>query len=167
MNLGEIFTVNLDVNFNDSDLDFGTNIDNFNFENMGNFDLENIENFDFGNIENFNFGNMDIDTVKFNNLGVDTPFNPEQPFNFPPQPSYFDTNMVLPVEPLTNHSSSASTSNTSILNTVTLPKSNMDLHAYCWPMKCKKVDDVDATHILPEGLQCCQTKIMKAAAALE
>ena len=147
MNSKEIFAVNFDVNFNDSDLDFGTiNINNFNFENMGNFNL--------GNMENFDFGNMDIDTVKFNNLGADTPFNPEQPFIFPPQPSYFNAVMVLPVEPLTNHSSSASTSNTSILNIVTLPESDMDLHAYCQPMKHKKVDEVDATHILPEGLQC-------------
>ena len=105
MNLGEIFAVNFDVNFNDSDLDFGTNINNFNSENMGNFNL--------GNMENFNFGNMDIDTVKFDNLGADTSFNPEQPFIFPPQPSYFNADMVLPVEPSTNHSSSASTSNTS------------------------------------------------------
>jgi hypothetical protein len=131
---------------------------------MDNFNFENMDNFDLGNIENFNFGNMEIE---FNNLGVNTTFNPEQPFIFPLQPSHFDADsMVLPVDPLTNHSSPASTSNTSMLNTLTLPKSDMELHAY-QPMKHKKVDEVDAAHILPEGLQHCQTKSAKAAAALE
>jgi hypothetical protein len=139
INSGANFRVNFNVHFND--LDFNA-MDNFNFENMDNFDL--------GNMENFNFGNMEIE---FDNLGVDITFNPEKPFIFSSQPSHFNTNsMVLPVDPSTNHSSPASTSNTSMLNTLTPPKSNMELHAYR-PMKHKKVDEVDTAHILPEGLQ--------------
>ena len=58
--------------------------------------------------------------------------------------------MVLPSDPSsTNHSSPASTSNTSIFNAPTLPKSDM-VHAYR-SMKRKKIDEIDATHILPKG----------------
>jgi len=154
MNSGANFEV--DFNFNFNDFDFG-NMDNFNFENTDSFDLRNMENFDFGN--------MEIDTLKFDNLGVDTTFIPEQAFIFPPQPAHFDADMVLPIDPSTNHSSPASTSNTSMFNTPTLPKSDM-VHVY-QPMKRKKVDEVDAAHILPEGLQRRQTKSAKAAATLE
>jgi len=154
MNFGANFGVNSNFNFND-----------FNFGDMDNFKFKNTDNFDLGNMENLNFGNMVIYTLKFDNLGVNTTFNPEQPFIFPPQPTHFDANMVLPIDPSTNHSSPASTSNTSTFNAPTLPKSNM-IHVYR-PMKHKKVDEVDAAHILPEGLQCCQTKSAKAAAALE
>ena len=153
MNSGEIFIVNFNFNFND--FDFG-DIDNFNFEN--------IDNFELGNFENFDFKNMDIDILKFDNLGVDTTFNPKQPFIFPPQPTHFDGDMVLPIDPLINHSSPTSTSNTNMFNAPTLPKYDM-VHVY-QPMKHKKVDEVDAAHILPEGLQYCQTKSMKAAAEI-
>ena len=152
MNSGEIFRVNFNFNFND-----------FDFSDMDNFNFENIDNFELGNMENFNFGNMDIDTLKLDNLGVNTTFNPEQPFIFPPQPAHFEGNMILPIDPSTNHSSPASTSNTSMFNAPTLPKYNV-VHVYR-PMKRKKVDEVDAAHI--QGLQHCQTKSTKAAAALE
>ena len=152
MNSGANFGVNFNFNFND-----------INFSDMDNFNFENIDNFELGNMEKFDFGNMDIDTLKFDNLGVNTAFNPEQPFIFPPQPAHFDADMVLPIDPSTNHSSLASTSN--MFNAPTLPKSDM-VHVY-WPMKCKKVDEVDAAHILPEGLQHRQTKSVKAAATLE
>jgi len=154
MNSGANFGVNFNLNFND-----------FDFGNMDNFNFENIDNLDLGNTENFDFGNMDIDTLNFNNFGVDTTFTPEQPFIFPPQPTHFDTDMVLPIDPSTDHSSPASTSNTSMFNAPTLPKSDM-VHDYR-PMKRKKVDEVDAAHILPEGLQRRRTKSAKAAAALE
>ena len=71
MNSGANFGVNLNFNFND-----------FDFGDMDNFNFENTDNFDLGNMENIDFGNMDIDALKFDNLGVDTTFNPKQPFIF-------------------------------------------------------------------------------------
>jgi hypothetical protein len=146
---------NLGVNFNFyfNDLNFG---------NMGNFNSKNTDNL---NLRNFNFGNMEIDMLKFNNSG--TTFNNEQASIFSPQSSHLDANMILSLNPSTNHSSPYPTSNTSMSNAGPTPlKSDSDMvHAH-QPTKHKKVDEVNAAHILPKCLQCCQTKSVKAAAAL-
>ena len=65
-----------------------------------------------------------------------------------PHPFHSDADMVLPINPSTDHSSPASTC---LLNTPTLPKCGV-LHAH-WPTKRKRVDKVDAAYILPEGPQ--------------
>ena len=156
MDSGEIFGANFNFNFND-----------FDFSNMDDLNFENIDNFDLGNVENFDFGNMDIDTTKFNTLGINTTFaDHEQAFIFPLHLPHSDADMISLIDPSTAHSPSGSTSTTSMLNVPTLPKSNV-VHSHQRPTKRKKIDEVDATHILPEGLQRSRTKSAKAAAALE
>jgi len=91
-------------------------------------------------------GDMDIDTLKLNNLGVDATFSHEEPFI-----SLSDAYMVLPIDPSTDHTTPASTSTSSILNAPSLPKSDI-VHDHR-PTKRKKVNEGDATHILPEGPQ--------------
>ena len=70
-----------------------------------------------------------------------------------PHPFHSDANMVLPINPSTDHSSPASTC---LLNAPTLPKCGV-LHAH-WPTKRKRVDKVDAAYILPEGPQRSRKK---------
>jgi hypothetical protein len=63
-------------------------------------------------------------------------------------------------------SSSPVLSSTSVLSVPTLPEPD-GIHAHNRPTKRKKVDEVNAAHILPEGLQRTRTKSAKAAAAQE
>lgn len=52
------------------------------------------------------------------------------------------------------------------LGALALPEPD-GIHAHCRPIKRKKVDEVNAAHILPEGLQRSRKKSAKASAARE
>jgi hypothetical protein len=92
----------------------------------------------------------------------------------PPYPSHpnvdtmSSTGMISTSAGFTSPVPSSTGPRTSVLNAPTLPEPD-GIHAHTGnrPTKRKKVDEVNAAHILPEGLQRSRTKSVKAAAAQE
>jgi hypothetical protein len=168
----------------------------FSSHSMANsMDSEFASGFNFGSNE-FDFANTDtnFDFEKMDSLGLGNPdagatFNYEQAFmeaaisigvqenklnNFQagssqlvlalyPSPLSIDSDTILTSADL---SSPALSSTSGVLSAPTLPEPD-DIHAHHRPTKRKKVNEVNAAHILPEGLQRSRTKSAKAAAALE
>ena len=60
----------------------------------------------------------------------------------------------------------SSTSGVLSLSTPTIPELD-GIHSHRRPTKRKKIDEVNAADILPDGLQRSHTKSLKATAALE
>ena len=148
------------------------------------FDLD-FNEFDFTNMNNLDFENMDVDALGLGDLDVSATFNYKQAFMeaalgvqentrsdgfqadssqlvLPPYPSHPNVDTMSSIGTSTGLSSPVLSSTSA----PTVPKPD-GIHAHRRPTKRKKYDEVNATHILPEGLQRSRTKSAKATAALE
>jgi hypothetical protein len=166
-----------------------TNSMEFNFGSESGFNFD-FNEFDFTNTDNFDFENMDVDALGLGNLDVAT-FDYKQAFteaalsigvqenrsdNFPadssrlilppgPYPYHPNVNTMSTIGTSAGLSSPVLSSTSGVLSAPTLPEPD-GIYAHHRPTKRKKVDEVNAAHILPEGLQRSRTKSAKAVAAL-
>ena len=153
------------------------------------FDFD-FNEFDFTNMDNFDFENMDVDALGLDSLDVSTTIDYEHAFMeaalsiavqenrsdyfqadssqlvLPPYPSHPNTDTISSIGTSAGLSSPVLSSTSGVLSAPTLPEPD-GIHAHRRRTKRRKVDEVDAAHILPEGLQRSRTKSAKATAALE
>ena len=152
-------------------------------QSMGNstefgFDFGSDFNFDFNefDFDNFDFENMDVNALGLGNLDVSTTIDYEQAFMeaslsigvqenrfdyfqadssqlvLPPYPSHPNVDTMLSIGTSGGLSSPVLSSTSGVLSAPTLPEPN-GIHAHRRRTKRRKVDEVNAAHILPDGLQ--------------
>jgi hypothetical protein len=179
----------------DPGFDFGSGFDDFdinefNFTHMDNFDFANtdiqVDALGSGNLEigaKFDYKKAFMEAA----LSIGGQENMSDNFQadssgseshrdvvLPPYPSHpnIDTMSESSIGATAGRSSpilsSESTKGVTVPSAPTLPESDgIQVHAHRRPTKRKKVEEVNAAHILPEGLQRIRTKSAKATAALE
>ena len=153
-----------------SGFNFGSN--EFDFKNMNtDFDFKNMDSLGRGNLDasaTFNYEQAFMEAAI--SIGVQDNFQAGNSQLVLAHPSHLsiDSNTILPIQVGTACLSSPDLSSTSgVLSAPTLPEPDSDDILHNRPTKRKKVDEVNAVHILPEGLRRNRTKSAKAVAALE
>jgi hypothetical protein len=143
-----------DLNFDFNEFEFLQNTDNFDFENVG---------ATFGYKQGFMEAALliGVEENRSNNFPADNTRLVLSPYSSHPNVNTTSAGLSSP--------DLSSTTGSGMLSAPTGPtlQEPDGLHAHNRPTKRKKVNEVNAAHILPEGLQRSRTKSAKAAATME